>query len=118
MLPVNIDITPKGYQASICLREIYLLAGLGVEESELASGPKRYADGDILVSGPLWVECGGVVVKWLPVGTVPVPIEASSDALKLDTKVLGNASLNFFVCFGAFWIAADEMRPLMPANPL
>eukprot|EP00538_Stauroneis_constricta_P011812 CAMPEP_0119555682 /NCGR_PEP_ID=MMETSP1352-20130426/7814_1 /TAXON_ID=265584 /ORGANISM="Stauroneis constricta, Strain CCMP1120" /LENGTH=362 /DNA_ID=CAMNT_0007602487 /DNA_START=434 /DNA_END=1519 /DNA_ORIENTATION=+ len=90
----------------------------GSKESQLSGGTKGHAHGDILVLCSVRIEGGRIMVERLPVVTIFVPVETSPHGGLSDIEVLAELVDDIVERLGAFRILHDEMRALVPCNPV
>ena len=57
-------------------------------------------------------------MKWLPIGTISIPVEPRSDARLLDLKIFTDAIHNLFKGRRTIGVLANKVCTLMPRNPL
>ncbi len=75
MFPVDVHVTSKTKQHTVCLRKIDARSVLGIQKRELTFGTERYTHSNVLSLGPSLVERCRVMMKGFPIGGVLVPVD-------------------------------------------
>merc|ERR1739844_397962 len=97
MLPSDVDIAAEVEHHAIALGEIDQVTRACVPEGELSGGPKGHTDRTILKLCPLLIKRPCVVMKWLPISSIPIPIEACGARLRRNGKISAHLVHNLLV---------------------
>mmetsp|Transcript_51910 Transcript_51910/g.133846 ORF Transcript_51910/g.133846 Transcript_51910/m.133846 type:complete len:214 (-) Transcript_51910:1111-1752(-) len=118
VLPHNVGVAAEEEEHAVCLWEVQHLARLRVPERELARGAEGDAYRAVLVLRTLRVEGRRVVVKWLPIGAIAVPVEASPTVPLRDVEEICALVQDRLEGLRAHRVLTEQMGTFVPGDPL